>query len=227
LLKDLVNGTLDKLPLLRRGIGGAVGVGAALQLGGHLNGKEPVSKIADLGVRVLGPPIGVTKAGREFDLPFYKACYVTHSSIHNDFPAALAQLCADVINTDGLKLVVQCSYGGGKAIQHDPKLSYMQHRLARVQLVFDVFYEPGAHDAAKEMQERFRNEILHLFAGEDRRMLWASYHNEDDELDMSNPATQVLYYNPDDLQSLRDIKRDIDPKNVFSNTFTVPPSTEN
>ena len=76
---------------------------------------------------------------------------------------------------------------------------------------------------AMVFQSRMRVLLARYSNGEDLRLFWGTFEDEKkNQLDMSKPKTQRLYYDDDGVYPrLQAIKKHIDPKDVFRTTFTV------
>jgi len=131
-----------------------------------------------------------------------------------------------VNGTWGLRVVFQAVIGGGKFKAPPAQSTRMQHRDALVQIVFDVFYEDGHEQQASDFLAEMRALWGQQFPAETGRMFWGTYEDEGSQgqLDMSLKSTQDMYYDShDEYLELQEIKRRVDPKNVFRTGFTVQP----
>ncbi|MCB9592801.1 MAG: FAD-binding protein [Sandaracinaceae bacterium] len=187
-------------------------------------GPAKISEIADDGVRAIGA-FGLPKSGREFDLPYKKSLYISRVPFTPAFEQAFVKLVDDVERASGLRVVVQAVVGGGAFAASGAGTTHMQRRDALVQLVFDVFYEDGEEAAAWAFQARMRGLLAAYSGGDDLRMMWGTYEQQGTaQLDMSQPAVQALYYDSANAHArLREIKRAVDPTDVFRTSFTVTP----
>ena len=192
-----------------------------------LQGPAKLSVIADDGVRKIGVT-GLPKSGREFDLPYKKSLHITKEQFSTGFCEGFVKLVDDAYECAGLKVVFQGVVGGGDfSANGTKKTTRMQRRDALVQLVFDVFYEPGYEGAAEGLQERMKDLLRSFSGGEDVRMLWGTFEDADTggrQLRMSRPEVQELYYDSlSEYQHLQQIKEYTDPADIFHTTFTVQP----
>ncbi len=192
---------------------------------GDVGGEEAVSVIVDHGVRSRGA-LGGMPGGREFDLAYKKSLYVTRRPLPDDFCLGLVDLVDRVNRDPDMKVVFQAVVGGGKFAQRNSH-TRMQHRDAVVQIVFDVFYSAGRADRAVAYQNEMKQLWEKHLPGETDRLFWGTYEDAGSggvQLDMNNLNTQSYYYDsPETYRDLQDVKKLVDPENVFHTTFTVQP----
>lgn len=208
---------------------GANVAGAVAGLLAHMvDGRAALSVIADAGVRSIGT-FGLPKSGREFDLPYKKSLSVTLTPFTAAFRDAFVDLVHEVEQAHGLKVVVQAVVGGGRFLQNGASgTTRMQRRDALVQLVFDVFYDPGiagTEDTAQDFQDRMKALLPEFSGGESLRMFWGTFEDREAngaQLDMRLPAVQAMYYDSAaEYQALQAVKAAIDPTDLFHTSFTV------
>jgi FAD/FMN-containing dehydrogenase len=193
------------------------------------DGKQSLSSMTDSIVRTQG--LGTTRSGREFSYPYKKRTVVFLVPMSPQFANDFAALVSETMGL-GLKVVVQLLAGGGQ-YRNPPSGSTQTHAQWRnlvYALVFDVFYSPGGwfsdsdEDEAKKQQAKMKA-LLDKHQIHDRRMFWGSYEENDDpsELVLSNVVAQ--YYNSaSEFELLKNIKRQVDPTDLFQTSFTVPPN---
>jgi FAD/FMN-containing dehydrogenase len=215
-LRSVVDAIDDAVPLPIR---------LAAHLGSSIKGATPLSVIADEGVRKIGAT-GLPASGREFDLPYKKSLHLTTKPFAQIFSDRFVDLVDRAHQSPGLKVVFQGALGGGAfAANGQRKTTHMQRRDALVQLVFDVFYEPGFESDADDFQRSMKALLGDFSGGADVRMFWGSFEDAGTngvQLDMSRPATRALYYDSDaEYARLREIKEYTDPDELFRTSFTV------
>ncbi len=89
---------------------------------------------------------------------------------------------------------------------------------------FDLFRAPASKDAAIAYQDRYRTEVVEPYMANDPKIMqtWAS---REGELDLDDPEIWTQYYNkPEDYHALREIKRKLDPDDLFHSKFTLRPA---
>ena len=89
---------------------------------------------------------------------------------------------------------------------------------------FDLFRAPASKDAAIAYQDRYRTEVVEPYMANDPKLMqtWAS---REGELDLNDPKIWTQYYNrPEDYHALREIKRKLDPDDLFHSKFTLRPA---
>ncbi|MDC0743193.1 FAD-binding oxidoreductase [Polyangium mundeleinium] len=205
-----------------------IGSGVAADIAGILahtvNGREKLSVIADVGVRRIGP-FGLPASGREFDLPYKKSLYITKTPFSKAFCDRFVDLVDRVNGQKGVEVVFQAVVGGGEFGSNGQRTTHMQRRDALVQLVFDVFYEPGHQAEAEEFQTAMKALLPEFSGGESLRMFWGTFEDVDTngkELDMSRNNVQNFYYDSKTAyERLQQIKKYIDPGDIFHTSFTV------
>jgi hypothetical protein len=191
---------------------------------------RPPSKVAHHGVRTVNS--GVTKNGREFDLPYKKRVNVMLDSDELSgekayaFAEEFGKLMADVILDHELLLVVQMNLGGGKVLSNDnERRTGIPYRNQTFGFVFDVFYKPSAASRANVIQQRM-TQLLDDTGGFSYRLFWGSYGREEGETDMSQPNVQMLYFGTEEAyEMMQEIKNNVDPNGIFTTDFTVQNST--
>jgi FAD/FMN-containing dehydrogenase len=187
-----------------------------------VDGPSALSDTTDSAVRTQG--IGTTHDGREFAYPFKKRVVVFRKAMTAEFKRDFVTLVDDSMNA-GLKVVVQVLAGGGK-YRNPPAgrlVTRAQFRDLAFALVFDVFYFPNDAGRQRALQaQAAMRALMTKHSIEDLRMFWGSYEENDneDELALDNVADKY-YDDPDTYPALRDIKRQIDPSDVFHTSFTV------
>ncbi len=191
----------------------------------HVDGPATLSFIADAGVREIGT-FGLPASGREFDLPYKKSLHVTLTSFSNDFCDQFVALVNQVYESYYLKVVVQIVVGGGDfSANGAKKVTHMQRRDGLVQLVFDVFYEPGYEALAERFQANMKGLLNKFSGGADVRMLWGTFEDANTngtQLDMSRREVQDFYYDSQaEYVRLQQIKAYTDPKDIFHTSFNV------
>jgi hypothetical protein len=190
-----------------------------------VDGRTPLSVIADKGVREIGT-FGLPRSGREFDLPYKKSLHITKTPFSRDFCDRFVDLVDAVNQHVGLKVVFQTVVGGGDfSANGQKKTTHMQRRDALVQLVFDVFYKDGYEADAERFQAHMKA-LLGIFSnGEDVRMIWGTFEDANtngEQLDMSRSEVQNFYYDSKaEYERLQEIKNYTDPKDIFHTSFTV------
>jgi len=204
----------------------------AVQTGGWLspirrsvNGPATLSFIADAGVREIGR-YGLPASGREFDLPENGVIVITMTPFSQDFCDQFVALVKKVSEYYNLKVVVQIVVGGGAfSANGSKKVTHMQRRDGLVQLVFDVFYEPGYEAVAERFQANMKGLLSKFSGGADVRMLWGTFEDANTsgtQLDMSRREVQDFYYDSQaEYARLQQIKAYTDPKDIFHTSFNV------
>jgi len=181
--------------------------------------------IADAGVREIGT-FGLPASGREFDLPYKKSLHITMTSFSQAFCDQFVALVNGVSEYYNLKVVVQTVVGGGDfSANGSKKVTHMQRRDGLVQLVFDVFYEPGYEARAERFQADMKGLLDKFSGGADVRMLWGTFEDANTngtQLDMSRREVQDFYYDSQaEYARLQQIKAYTDPKDIFHTSFNV------
>ncbi len=189
------------------------------------SGRRDLSLIADDGVRAIGV-LGLPASGREFDLPYKKSLYITMTPFSQTFCDRFVGLVDAAHGHDGLKVVVQVVVGGGDfSANGHAQTTHMQRRAGLVQLVFDVFYEPGREAAAEGFQAQMKALLSGFSGGKDVRMVWGTFEDANTsgkQLDMSRRDVQDFYYDsPAEYARLQEIKAYTDPGDIFHTSFTV------
>jgi FAD/FMN-containing dehydrogenase len=201
----------------------AAGANTALAvLSRQIRGRTPVSQIAHKGVRKRGI-FSLPKSGREFDLPYKKSLHLTTQPFTKAFCGAFVDLVDDVQRTKGCKVVFQAVVCGGAFAEQGKATTHMQRRDALVQLVFDVFYQPGMSAVAAAFQDRMKKLLPDFSANRDIRMFWGTFEDTaKQQLDMRKSTVQDLYYDsPAEYCQLQEIKQYTDPIDLFHTSFTV------
>jgi hypothetical protein len=190
-----------------------------------IDGPATLSFIADAGVREIGV-FGLPASGREFDLPYKKSLHVTMTPFSNDFCDQFVTLVNKVSEYYNLKVVVQAGVAGGDfSANGSKKVTHMQRRDGLVQLVFDVFYEPGYEALAERFRANMKGLLNKFSGGADVRMLWGTFEDANTsgtQLDMSRREVQDFYYDSQaEYARLQQIKAYTDPKDIFHTSFNV------
>ena len=195
-----------------------------LPLGQRLKARPP-STVAHKGVRSEG--LGVTELGREFNFPYRKRVQCMLDKLPEDkadeFAKEFGKLVSDVVRDRDLLLVVQMLLGGGKVQSNDvKKFTGIPYRNQAFLFVFDVFYRNAkAEVRAVTIQDRMQ-ELLDRTGGFNNRLFWGSFGREDGETDMSRRLVQDWYYeSPQAYRDMQDIKKRVDPSDMFTTEFTV------
>lgn len=130
--------------------------------------------------------------------------------------------------TNGLFMVseiVSVGGEGGKLYQNDPEsvMTSLSHRDAMISLVTDLFYAESINPGSREAAIKWRNDSWNEWLGtgvfnegRDYRMTWSTFENLDIEEAWS------FYFDADQYERLRRIKKKVDPMNLFQNQFTIP-----
>lgn len=183
-------------------------------------GPKPLSLTAHLGVRKLKKKNNY----REFAEPYVKRVNGFYEPMSEAFATDFAQLVSDTIQDRRVKLVVQMLVGGGNLKNKaGTNGTGLPHRAISWGTVYDVFYTEGHRAVAVDYQLRMK-EILErtMPTNQDNvRVFWGSYGTAA-ETNMSDARVVDQYYGDAALYSrLQDLKRYVDPTDLFHTPFTV------
>jgi FAD/FMN-containing dehydrogenase len=96
----------------------------------------------------------------------------------------------------------------------------LPQRDAIVFFAFDIFYDLGHEKSAEDFQNRMQKIVDdHFTSGnQEKRMFWGTFR----DTNMKDPKIVDMYYNDrKDYERLQDLKRRVDPNDVFSTEMTV------
>ena len=178
-------------------------------------GKRSLSFMADAFVRRKD----MGRDGREFPLPYKKRLNGTKRPLSAAFVSAFVDLVDRVMHSRTVKLVVQMYLHGGVYASPDPTppVSAICHRDVTVFIVFDCFYTSGGLQEAEQYQVEMRELLDTHWGDQEVRMLWGSYG----DTDISNERVRKWYYDDDTWHALQELKREMDPGDLFHTEFTV------
>eukprot|EP00978_Attheya_sp_CCMP212_P010130 scaffold24300_cov31-Attheya_sp.AAC.1 len=117
--------------------------------------------------------------------------------------------------------------GGAQARFGKAKLNSISHRDVQLSsVVFDLFRgeDDESIKAADEFSRRFEQDVVNKFQTASPKVMaqWASHG----DLDMDKEEVWEKYYDKEETYTrLRQIKKDVDPDDVFHSRFTVRPAT--
>jgi len=190
---------------------------------GHTSGKKSLSHLADSFVRRF--PM-TTWTGREWKYPYKKRLNGTLKAISDDFINKFVDIMDHVIEKEpDMKLVFQMGFGGGasRAKGHDNvggvTITSIPNRNIVYQFVFDLFYRDHAVEKAVALQAKMQSIVEDDFSnGQEKRFFWGSF----EDTNMSNEKIRNMYYDSEKQYSdLQNLKKRIDPNDVFHTNFTV------
>jgi len=201
---------------------------------------RPPSQVAHEGVRTTNG--GVTKEGREFNLPYKKRVNVTCGEVSGEnaktFAEEFGKLAKEVVDDRDLRLVIQMNLGGGKVKSNDEAgRTGIPYRGQTFGFVFDVFHQKKAKDKATNIQARMQTllhdtseklvkevdgKVVDKKVGFENRVFWGSFGRESGETDMKKENVQDWYFESTKAYSnILEIKHTVDPTGMFSTEFTV------
>ena len=161
------------------------------------------------------------KQPREFLLPYNKRTRSTNSVqlSSNSWITQFTQHVKNLLQTPNLFISSQLQIMGGPnsmLLKNAGNGTAYTWRDATVVATWDAFYSNQDDDAAETWQRGSDQLANQYFDRADRRLLWGSYG----EWDMMQVWQH--YYDPATYQRLQQIKRDNDPKGLFTaNPFAV------
>ncbi len=183
-------------------------------------GPQPLSVLSDSFVRRWP---ATTDAGREFDYPYQKRINCTGDALTDGFVAGCVALVNKVVTqSDTVRLVFQMLIGGGNYGKSSPATSIPRRDFVFC-FMFDLFHDDD--DDARAEAEGYQAEMqtlidAHFSGPQEQRLFWGSFG----DTNMTNPVVQNYYYdNPARYTDLRQLKRDVDPHNLFSTLLSVKP----
>jgi FAD/FMN-containing dehydrogenase len=187
-------------------------------------GEKKLSELSDSFVR--RSLSSITSDGREFKYPYKKRVNVTVKALSDEFVNRFCAKIDDVVSKESdVKLVFQMAFGGGafRVKGNDVngiKVTSIPHRDGVYNFVFDLFYKPNGKQRAIDLQKEMQDIIDKCFHEEshERRVFWGTFENTD----ISNPDVRKMYYNnEEEYKKLQDLKKDIDPSDIFHTNLTV------
>jgi hypothetical protein len=185
-------------------------------------GKESLSSLNQSFVRKWP---AVTRDGREWNQPYKKRVNGTTRAISNAFINAFVDLVDRVLSEPHVKLIFQMAFGGG-ALRSKGKdnvdgvsVTSIPHRNMVWLFVFDLFYDDGYEKEAELFQSEMQNIIDdHFSHGQEIRFFWGSFA----DTDISKEEIRKMYYDNDkEYSDLQNLKKRIDPDDVFHTSLTV------
>ena len=116
----------------------------------------------------------------------------------------------EFIQGDGIAVVREHSRNKEAAFFIDPPVYCF---------VFDLFYDTGFEQTAMQLQDEMQTLVNSEYStGQELRVFWGSFG----DINMSKPEVQDLYYdNPGKYARLQQLKKKVDPENVFHTPFSV------
>ena len=198
--------------------------------GSQYNGKSHY-KLSELSLGFTRKPPSVTNnEKRENRRPYRKQAYGSKGKLKPGWSKAFAKLLNDVAATKkDVACVFQVVVGGGtQARLGKANLNSTAHRDVQLSsIVFNLFRGDSdeAIKAADEFGKRFEIEIVNEYQTAYPKVMaqWASHG----DLDMNKEEVWEKYFDkPETYYKLRQIKKDVDPDDVFHSRFTVRPGTD-
>ena len=177
---------------------------------------KELSELADSFVRRAG----TTSDGREFEYPYKKRVNCTVDALSTTFVTGLVNMITKALNTKGVNLVYQMSIGGGKyndsVYRHDTPIPHSNYTFC---FFFHLFYEDGYDNTAIKLQNDMQTIIANDFSPtQELRVFWGTF----DDTDMSKLNVQQMYYNdPVKYARLQQLKKLVDPNDIFHTNLTV------
>jgi len=192
---------------------------------GDFNKKNTLSYLSHSFVRYW--PF-VTLDGREFKYPYHKRINLTWNAIPVQFLEAWCKKVDDVVkNQPFIHMVIQMGMGGGAVRAKGNEkvggltVTSIPQRKFVYNFVFDLFYEYGHEEEAKKLQEDMQKIIADNQFNNDnqeRRFFWGTFG----DTDMSKPEVIKMYYdNLEQYQQLQELKKKVDPDDLFHTDLTV------
>lgn len=193
----------------------------ALLLGMSSEGKKGLSDLSDSFVRRF--PL-TTDEGREFRYPYKKRTNVAMTALPDSFIQRFTEEIDSVVSHEpGVKLVFQMAFGGGAFRDKGKQMvggTLFPHRDSVYTFVYDLFYQPGYEERAITLQNQMQGILdQHLYAtSPEKRPFWGTFGNTN----ISDPTIRAMYYDSEDqYKKLQDLKRRIDPRDIFHTNLTV------
>lgn len=187
-------------------------------------------KLSEMSLDFVRKPPAVTSTGRENRRPYRKLCYGSNDKLKPGWAKAFSDLLNDCVETDNdIAVIFQVVVGGGVNPRFGAaNLNAVQHRDAQLHgIVFDMFRgeDDPSIKAADALGKRFELDVVGKYQTQYPKVMaqWASHG----DLDMSKKQVWEKYYSSeDDYNRLRRIKKAVDPDNIFSSRFTIPPAED-
>lgn len=180
-------------------------------------GPTPLSEMSDQYVQRAG----TVSDGREFVYPYKKRLNGTSKPLTEEYIQELTDIMDDAMHERGIYVVLLTVLGGG-AFKDSPnrKFGAGQHRDSIVPVVFDIFYGEGFESLAEDYQDRMTSILSDTVKEKDTlRYAWGTFGDTD-----INNVWPYYYDDEATYNRLREIKSKIDPEDVFSTRFTIPPA---
>lgn len=187
-------------------------------------------KLSEMSLDFVRTPPSVTSTGRENRRPYRKLCYGSNDKLKPGWAKAFSDLLNDCVETDNdIAVIFQVVVGGGVNPRFGAaNLNAVQHRDAQLHgIVFDMFRgeDDPSIKAADALGKRFELDVVGKYQTQYPKVMaqWASHG----DLDMSKKQVWEKYYSSeDDYNRLRRIKKAVDPDDIFSSRFTIPPAED-
>ena len=198
---------------------------------GEVDAKKSLSELSYSFVRK--PPISITEDGREFKYPYKKRVNCTVNALSDTFIDKFANMIDKVVDQEtgsGVHLVFQMVFGGSKYKENgDLGYTSIPHRDLNFQFVFDLFYERGCEKKAIDFQDEMQKIVEDHFNsdGQEQRMFWGTFNTQGQGVigsanDIRDPAVRKMFYDSEDqYKRLQEIKKQVDPTDIFSTELTV------
>jgi hypothetical protein len=197
------------------------------------DGSEQHFKLSELSLYFTRKAPAVTADGRENKRPYNKACYGSNDQLTEGWADSYADLLKDIKEDDKIHSVFQVVVGGGAQTRNGKaELNSIAHRDVQLcGIVLDLFRdeEPEATKAATAFQNRFELDVVdkHQTAYPKVMAQWASHG----DLDTTKKQVWQKYWGASEKDEanyhrLRQIKKAVDPKDVFQSRFTLRPAED-
>eukprot|EP00978_Attheya_sp_CCMP212_P018876 scaffold52172_cov48-Attheya_sp.AAC.1 len=192
------------------------------------NGKKHYP-LSTMSLGYTRKPPSVTKTGRENKRPYRKTTYGSKDKLKDGWSNAFANLLNDVAKTrNDVHCIFQIGVGGGALARlGKAKLNSISQRDVQLSsVIFDLFRgeDDESIKATDEFARRFEQDVVNKFQTASPKVMaqWASHG----DLDMDKEEVWEKYYDKEETYTrLRQIKKDVDPDDVFHSRFTVRPAT--
>ena len=172
-------------------------------------------------------------AERELPLPFVRRIRYTKTIWNNLFIEQYVNQIDLILSdeTNGLFMGLAIFDGPGAAMLNDPNGEYtsLSHRDAMSGMLISIFYSEEINPNSYELVLEWHNDTRKLLLdsglfndGTDSRAIWGTFYDDiTNELNIED-QWQYYYDSEDKYNRLKQIKKTVDPINLFRNKFTIP-----